>query len=152
MLTDVSVLTVASHCKLLETVNIGSTQTTDAAFIELTKRCRHLRSISANICTKLTDAAASAIVNNCPNIQYLNMYLCSKLTDSGVVEILQKCRQLRALVLCVRSWMLLCCMGRACVCWTSCTTRSMLKWPRPFAPPGLNVHFVWEVDSVLHKC
>jgi len=79
-ITDLALLSLATHCPHLVEVDIGATSVTNRGVNILVSRCPKLVRLDVPMCLNLTDAIADALVSM-PALTSLDISTCRRLTD-----------------------------------------------------------------------
>jgi hypothetical protein len=100
---DESVLALAEHCRLLQSVrirldcygNVGRRRAklTDTSIVTLAQRCLSLSDISFTDSLHVTDSSLFALAKGCPNLERVSFSRTAVL-DAGVVELARRCNAL----------------------------------------------------------
>jgi hypothetical protein len=92
--TDATLVVVAQHCRLLESITVGGcTQLTDAGVCALIAKVGStLLSISVGCCYLLTDESVLAIARSCPNL--VSVFCPPNASDAAVAKLAEGCPNL----------------------------------------------------------
>eukprot|EP00899_Mesostigma_viride_P005421 jgi/Mesvir1/14880/Mv05489-RA.1 len=98
--TDGSVAALATHCPLLQNVDVSHTSVGDEGIAALARLCP-LVTLRAEHCKGVTDAGISAIGEHCSQLDKLWVAGCEGVTIPAAMALLRKCRWLSVLdILC----------------------------------------------------
>ena len=98
LITDASVLAVASGCSNLQSLNLFLCRNiTDASVLEVARQCSNLQSLNLFYCDKITDASVLEVARGCSKLHTLNLANCANITDASVLEVAEKCSNLHTL-------------------------------------------------------
>ena len=98
LVTDETVVAVASRCKQLTTLDLSSCRNiTDAAVVAVASGCKQLTTLGLTDCCLITDAAVVAVASGCKQLKTLGLSSCRNLTDAAVVAVASGCKQLTTL-------------------------------------------------------
>ena len=93
-ITNVSLVDLSAHCRLLEKVNVGGTCVTGFGIAVLARRCRSLCDLVAHGCNGMNQAI-HALSKYSSNLQCLNLDCCEDVDDHSLCTLAQKCSELR---------------------------------------------------------
>ena len=75
----------------------GCVDVDDDDVIHLTARCKHLRCLNLDLCTKLTDASITSI--SLERLESISLRQCDHITDTAISSLKRSCPQLKMLAL-----------------------------------------------------
>ena len=107
ILTDATVLALATHCPLLKTFESWTANLTDSSITALVRSCPLLESLDLHTCCLksndddadegITDASMMVIAEQCPALRKLNLSFCQGMSDAGMIAVAQGCPLLESL-------------------------------------------------------
>ncbi|KAK6912274.1 hypothetical protein RJ641_024367 [Dillenia turbinata] len=96
-LTNSTLFILASHCPLLEEIEMGQTSLGKENFDVVRGRSYSIRSLKLPQNEYLDDESLTTFAATCPNLGLLDVKNCSGVTDRGVREALENCADIRHL-------------------------------------------------------
>ena len=97
-ITDQCIVDITYRCRKLRTIDTGGCgQVTDAGVIALGAGCGQLQSINLCGCNKVTDGGVIALGAGCDQLQSINLCRCREVTDAGVIALAAGCVQLQSI-------------------------------------------------------
>ena len=109
ILTDATVLAIATHCPLLTTFDSWTANLTDNSITALVRSCPLLESLDLHTCCLksndddadegITDASMMAIAEHCSALRKLDLSFCQGMSDAGMIAVAQGCPLLESLEL-----------------------------------------------------
>ena len=80
---NTKLMTIASGCPQLQSLNISRCSITDAGIIALANGCPQLQSLNIGYCDEITDEGIKALATGCSQLQSLDISGCYEITDAG---------------------------------------------------------------------
>lgn len=81
--TDISLNSVASGCRLLSIISLSNCSITDSGLETLTKSCKSLVEVNLAWCLSITDHGIWSLVQNCRQLKALKISWCNKIVGVG---------------------------------------------------------------------
>jgi F-box/leucine-rich repeat protein 2/20 len=96
LLTDASIISIATQCSGLERLSVDWTNLTDKSIISIATHCWDLVCLDVSCCFLLTDKSIKSISSQCTSLKEINLSGC-KITDASILSIAIHCPRLQHL-------------------------------------------------------
>ncbi|KAJ3092142.1 hypothetical protein HK102_010422 [Quaeritorhiza haematococci] len=100
LVTDDSMVPVATNCKKLAQIKLSDTAVTNATVFALSRNCRNLVEVHLKGITEVTDASVIDLVRFCPELYTLNLSGMKKVTGDSIRAIADHCKNIAKLDAC----------------------------------------------------